>query len=180
MVGEPREQLVVIPGSAADPAIGRALWCIEDARVRTRERLAGLDPRALDWLPADGVNSIGTLLYHIAAIEADWLYVEALEQPFPPEVEALFPYDVREDGGRLTPVTGRSLAEHDALLDTIRALLLDAYRTMTVEEYRRVRQLPRYDVTAEWVLHHLMQHEAEHRGELSDLRRRAEAAQFRA
>jgi uncharacterized damage-inducible protein DinB len=174
-----REQLIVEPLSAADPAIGRALWCIEEARLRTRERLTGLDPQALDWLPADGVNSIGTLLYHIAAIEADWLYVEALERPIPPEVAALFPYEVREEDGRLTPVTGRSLAEHDALLDEVRALLLGAYLGMALAEYRRPRQLERYDVTPEWVLHHLMQHEAEHRGELSDLRRRAEAADFR-
>ena len=81
---------------------------------------------------------------------------------------------------RLTPVTGRSLAEHDALLDAVRALLLDAYRTMSLAEYRRPRQLERYDVTPEWVLHHLLQHEAGHRGELGDLRRRAEAADFRA
>jgi uncharacterized damage-inducible protein DinB len=34
--------------------------------------------------------------------------------------------------------------------------------------------LPPYDVTPEWVLHHLMQHEAEHRSQIGALRARAQ------
>jgi uncharacterized damage-inducible protein DinB len=33
-----------------------------------------------------------------------------------------------------------------------------------------------YDVTPEWVVHHLMQHEAEHRGQIGELRVAAEQA----
>jgi uncharacterized damage-inducible protein DinB len=39
-----------------------------------------------------------------------------------------------------------------------------------------VRSLAEYDVTPEWVLHHMMQHEAEHRGQIGALRAGAEAA----
>jgi uncharacterized damage-inducible protein DinB len=41
---------------------------------------------------------------------------------------------------------------------------------MSLQEFRRVRVLPDYDVTPDYVLHHLMQHEAEHRGEIAMLR----------
>lgn len=176
MADETRERLVVTPVVAAEPEIARWLWALEDTRALTRERLAGIDGELLDWLPSDGVNSIGTLLYHIAIIEADWLYAEVLEQEFPLEVAALFPYDVRDSERNLTAITGRSLVEHDTLLDAVRALLLAAFQFMTLEDFRRTRSLPNYDVTPEWVLHHLIQHEAEHRGELGDLRRRAEMA----
>lgn len=176
MTDEIRDQHIVVPLEAADPLIGHMLWMLEDTRRLTRRTLDGVDPRALDWLPADGDNSIGTLLYHIAAIEADWLYVEVLEQEFPPEVTELFPYDVRDATGRLTPVTGRTLDEHYALLDAVRARLLDAFHPMSIADFRRVRQMPHYDVTPEWVLQHLMQDEAEHRGQMGDLRRRAELA----
>jgi uncharacterized damage-inducible protein DinB len=176
MTDETRDQHIVVPLEAADPLIGHMLWMIEDTRRLTRRTLDGVDPQALDWLPADGDNSIGTLLYHIAAIEADWLYVEVLEQEFPPDVVELFPYAVRDATGRLTPVTGRTLDEHYALLDTVRSLLLDTYQTMSIDDFHRVRQMPDYDVTPEWVLQHLMQDEAEHRGEIGDLRRRAEIA----
>jgi uncharacterized damage-inducible protein DinB len=42
--------------------------------------------------------------------------------------------------------------------------------------FRRVRRLSDCDVTPEWVIHHLMQHEAEHRGEIAALRAEAERA----
>jgi len=157
-----------------EPEIGRWLWAIEDARSRTMEELERLSPGIIDWLPPEGESSISTVLYHLAAIEADWLYTEALEQPFPPEFGELFPYDVREKDGRLFQVQGVSLEAHLKRLETVRTLLLDAYKQMTLAEFRQVRSFEKYDVTPEWVLHHLMQHEAEHRSQIGSLRIRAE------
>jgi hypothetical protein len=59
-------------------------------------------------------------------------------------------------------------------LETVRGLLLESYQPMDLPEFRRARLLERYDVTPEWVLHHLMQHEAEHRGQIRSLRAGAE------
>ena len=170
-----RRTLVIEPVATSDPTIARWLGALEDSRTRTLTCLADIDPRAIDWV-RDDENTIGTLLYHIAAIEADWLYVEVLEQPFPPDVIELFPYDVRETNGRLTPVGGRSLDQHIALLNAVRSRLLTAFQDMAFDDFQRARQLPDYDVTPEWVLHHLMQHEAEHRGQIGLLRTAAEHA----
>ncbi len=46
---------------------------------------------------------------------------------------------------------------------------------MTLEDYRRPRALDEYDVTPEWVLFHLRDHETMHRGELALSRTLAEA-----
>jgi uncharacterized damage-inducible protein DinB len=143
---------------------------LEDARRRTRRALEGVNPAAVDWTATEGGHSIGTLLYHIAAIELDWLYSEVLQKTWPPGLEAWFPYDVRNAQGRLTVVRGESLERRWERLDRVRALLLDAYRPMTLEDFRRLRSMPDYDVMPEWVLHHLCQHEAEHRDELAALR----------
>ena len=58
----------------------------------------------------------------------------------------------------------------------MRGLLLDGYQRMTLPEFRRVRSFADYDVTPEWVLHHMLQHEAEHRGQIGSLRASAEHA----
>lgn len=166
-----RRNLVMATGAGVAPEIAPWLWALGDARRRTLDGLAGLTPAVLDWTPPAGGNSIGTLLYHIALIEADWLLAEVLEQPeFPPEVLELFPLDVRDDGGGLTPCLGLAPAAHLARLDATRARLLAAFRPMSAAELRRTRHLPAYDVTPEWVLHHLLQHEAEHRGEIGLIR----------
>jgi uncharacterized damage-inducible protein DinB len=168
--GTKRQNVIeALPGYGLE--IGRWLWALEDGRRRTKEALVGIDPRAVDWAPPEGGNSIGTILYHLALIEADWLYVEVLEQEsYPDEVAALLPHVARDARGRLTRVQSVGLDEHLGRLDAIRARLLAAFREMSVEEFRRKRSLPHYDVTPEWVLHHLMQHEAEHRGQIGVLR----------
>ena len=176
-----REDLRVAPldGYAAD--VGRWLWALEDTRAETLRGLDGLAQAALDWTPPEGGDSIGSLLYHIALIEMDWLYTEVLEdrELWPPELRALFPLDARDAAGHLSAVAGEPLAAHLDRLARVRTHLLDAFRGMDAGEFRRARRLPRYDVTAEWVLHHLIQHEAEHRGHIGLLRSRAEGGAFR-
>src|SRR5438874_1251118 len=90
-------QVEALPGYA--PEIGRGLWMMEDTRRRTKEALELLSQPVIDWQATDRDNTIGTVLYHISAIELDWLYTEVLEQEVPPDLAALFPYDVREEHG---------------------------------------------------------------------------------
>jgi DinB superfamily len=104
-----RIQLTIQPDAGATPEVGRALWSLEDARRRTNVVLKNIDPASVDWQPDWALHSIGTLLYHIGAIELDWLYSDVLEQPFPAEIEALFPHDVRDDGGKLTVTWAKAL-----------------------------------------------------------------------
>ena len=169
-----REDWVIQVHPGREPEIGRWLGALQDTRVRTMRHLSGLSQAVIDWLPENKMSSIGTILYHIAGIEADYLYTEVLEQPVPPEISELFPYDIRDGQGHLTQVLGCGLEEHLQRLETVRGLLLGVYQSMALSEFRRIRSLPDYEITPEYVLHHLMQHEAEHRSQISELRARAE------
>ena len=160
-----------------EPGIGRMVWLLEVARERLKEKLTGLESAVLDYqLPNE--NSIGTLLYHIAAIEMSWLYEEVVEADvFPPEVAELMCFAVRDGEGRLTVVSGRSLDEHLHVLDRTRHYLLEVFRQMDLADFRRLRHLEMYSCTPEWVLHHLIQHETEHRGQIMTICTQAEQAQ---
>lgn len=169
-----RAQHILAPLPGCDPVIGRALAALQEARQRTLRMVAGLDSSQLDRA-LGSTSSPGTLLYHIAAIEIDWLQTDVLEgNPLPDALWALFPTDVRDSSGQLIPVNGDSLETHLARLDAVRAALIDAYRSMDAEEFRRPRALPDYDVSPEYVIHHLIQHEAEHRAEIGFVRARLE------
>lgn len=63
-----------------------------------------------------------------------------------------------------------TLAEHLERLRIVRQHLLDAYNAMDEKQLKQKREMPRYFVTPEWIIHHLCQHEAEHRGEIGMLR----------
>jgi uncharacterized damage-inducible protein DinB len=161
------ETLISAPLAGYPPEVGEALWRLEDTRRRTLRLLHDLPASFVD-APTAG-NTIGTILYHMADIEADWLFVEILEEPFPGEVKILLPADTRDESGLLTVIHGQTLEQHLERLNAIRAILLDRLRGMAVEEFYRPRHLPHYHVSPAWVLHHLAQHEAEHRGELGSI-----------
>lgn len=165
-----RRSLIVDSTLHADPMISAWLWALHDARRRTNLVLADIPAEAIDWLPPQSQQSIGTILYHMALIEADWLYTEVLEQAYPAHVVALFPDDARDEAGLLTHIQGVGLSEHRRRLDTVRNEILQVYQAMDAQDFSRVRRLADYDVTPAWVLHHLMQHEAEHRSEIVALR----------
>jgi uncharacterized damage-inducible protein DinB len=141
--------------------------------------LAGVNQAALDWIPPEGGNSIGVLLYHLAAIELSYLYEDILEQGWVPELASLLPYDIRDEEEQLTAVRGEELQTHLRRLGQARGLLLRALEEMTVAEWQRPHTIEGATITPEWAVHHLIQHEAEHRGQIGELRRRAELAHQR-
>jgi uncharacterized damage-inducible protein DinB len=88
-------------------------------------------------------------------------------------------FDVRDEEGRLWVVNGRSLNQHLHTLDRTRQYLLKTFQQMDLADFRRVRHFENYSCTPEWVLHHLIQHETEHRGQMMAIRTQAERTQPR-
>ena len=69
----------------------------------------------VDWYPRAPLNSIGSLLYHIALIEASWVTEEILGDPEAAALEPLLPWPDREPptgdatSGHLSRIDGQSL-----------------------------------------------------------------------
>ncbi|MEX2322749.1 MAG: DinB family protein [Acidimicrobiia bacterium] len=151
------------------PAVGLLVAMLDECRGRTLSHLQDLDAPMIYAEVPGHPNTIGTILYHVAAIELDWLYAEILGEEFPEEMSTWFPADVRDDTGRLTPVTGESLDRHRERLAWVRGLLHDGLADKDDAFLFEDRPTDGGTVTSEWVLHHLMQHEAEHRGQIGEL-----------
>ena len=142
-----------------------------DTRRRLLRDLEDLDPALLDETPSWAPNSIGTLLYHVAAIELDWTFADLLEgrAGFPDGVEGWFPVDVRERDGRLSPVV-EPLDRLLARLEWVRSHLLAVLATFEDADLNATVTNDGDESGRSWVLHHLMQHEAEHRGQIGEIR----------
>lgn len=170
--GAVRRQLILPSQASEAPELSVWLAALNDCRARTEKAISNIQQDELDWVCPFSRNTIGTLLYHIAAIELDWLYSEILEREFPDDFRSWFPHDVRDSEGNLTRVIGDSPQKHENRLRYVRDRLADVLRDMTSADFKRVRHLQPYDVTPEWVVCHLLQHEAEHRGQIAVLRDR--------
>lgn len=156
------------------PVVGQMLWSLEDTRRRTLNVLKDISQAVIDWIPPHEHNSIGTLLYHIPLIETSWLYEDVLQREMPALIEPLFPDHVRDEQEMLTLIEGVSLEEHLVRMQTVRTTLLEEFKAITSEDFNKPRSVEDYTVTPAWVLHHLSQHEAEHRGQIQETRLYAE------
>ena len=170
MADSAREVLELEP-DADDPEVGRWLAALQDGRRDTIRELESVTAPMVDWQPPLLLESIGTLLYHVALIEASWLWDEILAGEEPPAwLDDALPERDRDAAGRLTRVEGESLERHLERLERIRHDLVDRLRPMSNADFHALRHLAPYDVAPDWVLHHLLQHEAEHRSHIAMVR----------
>ena len=165
-----RQRLALDP-IADDREVGRWLAALEDGRRDTLRELDQVTAEMVDWYPDAPLNSIGALLYHIALIEADWVVTEILElDAYPADLQRLLPWADRDDAGHLSRVDGQELEAHLARLSGVRQFVLERLRGMTNDDFHRIRPLADYDVAPDWAIHHILQHEAEHRSHIAWLR----------
>ena len=190
------ETRTVDPAEGLPTGIAYALWTLEETRRRTIAYVTWTDEEtgevdeisaeALDWQPTEQRHSVATLLYHIAVFEMDWLYTDILGVPedeermlpgMDEELLAHFPYPILLPDHSYTPVSGEPLSTHLDRLAASRRVFLDVVGGMTLEDFRTRRPTEGgAPVTPEWVVEHLSQHEAEHRGQIWEARVAAEAA----
>ena len=154
--------------------IGQLLSLLADARQRTMRCVDGMPNEAVDYELAPNFHTIGSLLYHVAAVEVNWVYGLVLQQDMPMDVAEWFPRTIIDDSGDITPMRSISLDGHLYRLDKAHAILLSAFKAMTLDDFRRVSNIARMAVTPETVAQQLLQHEAEHRGQIMSLRTAAE------
>jgi uncharacterized damage-inducible protein DinB len=166
------------------PDIGLWLAILKDARERLNETFDYLAPSDLDAPPPIGQNTIGTLYYHVALADLNWVYDNMLMQPYPEDIAALFPYPLTDEHGRLSVVSGWDIDAYRLRLNAARAKVFEVFQAMSDADFRAILQRTEsfgdYEMTPESVLRHLTQHEAEHRGEIQlfiGARRRGRASE---
>jgi len=170
MAPDPRPRDVLdLPDGVADPEVGRWLSAFAEARRDTDKILDQVRPEAIDADLGDGGDTLGTVLYHTALIEIGWVFWDVLDREanIP---KSLFPHDDRVVDGRLTPVLGETLEQHRERLAQARSMVWAELASMSNEAFHRVRTGPDSDVSANWVVFHLIDHEVEHRVRTSAIR----------
>ena len=170
--------ITVEPATGFTRRIGTYITQLEDIRKRTKRYAADLSPARLAWHPQPDVESIGTLLIHIAAVEVSWIQEDILRKPMGEEWKIAFPIRFG-----IPQVSGQPLEFFWEKLDSARAETRAALAAMTDTDLSRAIT-PLDDegtegatqYTIEWILYHLVEHEAHHKGQIAVMKRLVTAA----
>lgn len=165
------------PPPGFSPGIGRYLAQLTEIRGDLLKEVHGLTAEQLSWYPNENVESIGTQLLHVAAIEWSWVFEEIFRR-------SSDDYDGWEEAlpiriGR-PQVREQPLAYFTDRLARVRTETTEALRQLTDDDLPRLvsdASPPPEEVddperfSIDWVLFHLVHHEARHVGQVELLRR---------
>lgn len=164
------------PAHRSDPVISRFADGILDQH-RLVEKALRKDAPDLEWQPAPGRNSIGMLLAHNAIVEVWWLDVSARAIAMGPEAEervrrrlGIGPDDdgmpAKPDGRHPAALAGWPLERYLELLAKARACTAECLATWRDADLDEVIHVGKRDVTRGWILYHLLEHFAQHAGQI--------------
>jgi hypothetical protein len=141
--------------------------------------LKDLTQQELSWRPACGCNSMGLILFHVARSEDS--FIQTRVQGKPPVWEAekwheKFNLPVEETGSHYTveqvnafPVP--ELKDIMAYYDAVRAQTLEYLKGLSPEEFDKKISMPPFgDLTIAAIFSIIVNHSAQHIGEISYLR----------
>jgi uncharacterized damage-inducible protein DinB len=158
-----------VPGYS--PGIGRYVAQMTETRQELLRPTSNLTPEQLSWHPDEQTESIGTQLLHVAAIEWSWVFEEIFQRP-----------DTDYDGWEealpirlsIPQVEGKPLSYYLDRVIRVREEVLVALRGLTDDDLKRVVSTPQPPgadppkelFTIDWILFHIVHHEAHHAGQI--------------
>jgi uncharacterized damage-inducible protein DinB len=162
-----RDILESAPG--VSPAIGFYLAGMQEIRAQV-EKLAGdLTPEELCARPIPGFNCIGALLLHVAENDFWWIQSLAGGVEMTGEIEKQVYWDILDD----EDFASRGYTSEFCLAEMARISKgsKEALGKFSDEDLETLfafdGRTSRVEVSLRWILHHLIDHEAHHKGQIA-------------
>ena len=167
-----REGLVPVEGMSV--GVGFYLAAMEEVRAQLREAVGALSVEEIGRCAVSGAHSIGALVLHIGESEWWWMRCVIEGHELTPEDRAQVYWDVLLDPEGFAR---RGLSAQYCLdvIDELRAETRRLLAARTDEDLERLytshNEKRTLEVSLRWVLHHLIDHEAQHKGQILMLKR---------
>ncbi|MEP6818543.1 MAG: DinB family protein [bacterium] len=167
-----RRTLTSIPGLSND--IGFSLSGMDEVREQLREAVAGMSDDQISRPIIPGAHSIAALVLHIGEAEWHWMQEVVSGHQVTDEIRNAPYWDVLKEPKRSSQ---RSYSAEFCLneIKQIRQQTAETLASFSDAQFDHVFSYERngktYDLTLRWILHHLIDHEAQHKGQILMLKR---------
>lgn len=164
-----------LPAAEGFPTgIGFYLSSLTDVREQLREALAGMSDEQIARRAVAGAHPIGALVLHIGEAEWWWIQCVVAGRKMSDDDRRISHWDVLDDPDGFA-AKGYSGAYCLDAVDGIRQRTREHLASFTDDDLDRLfvyeKRGKTVEVSLRWVLHHLMDHEAQHKGQLLMLKR---------
>ncbi|REJ79460.1 MAG: DinB family protein [Acidobacteria bacterium] len=161
------------PTEGVAPGIGYYLAGMEEVRAQLRDAVKDLPDDVAHARLMPETHTIAGLILHCG--EAEWWWIQCVVngRPIDDELKATTFWDVLDDGNE---PEGMSATECIAEIDGITAKtrdLLSAFTDSDLDRYflKERSNGVKIEKSLRWILHHLIDHEAQHKGQILMLKR---------
>ena len=168
------QRRVLIPAAGVPREIGLCLSGMDEVREQLNAAVSGMSNADIGRCAVDGAHSVGALILHIGEAEWWWMQCVVSRHSLTDEDSRTPFWDVLKDPDRVAK-NGYSAEFCLRQVAVIRAQTRDLLATFVDDDLDRVFTFERdgntYDLSLRWILHHLIDHEAQHKGQILMLKR---------
>ncbi len=164
----------VTPLAGFSPRIGAYLAMMDDISAQIERYVTGLKEQELAWIPNERCESIGTLLLHLAAVERSWIGEDICKRPMGEEWIPAFAIRFK-----VPQISGKELPYFLDILQKTRSETKAALAEFSDADLQN-EMIPldpgdesnaKKRFTIEWILYHVLEHEAHHKGQIPLMKR---------
>ena len=168
-MSEENKQVVVLDrNNELSPRVALFFSMMERTRRTLIRRAETLSKETIDFSPQrQNVETIGTLLLHIAAVEWGWIFEDIAGKEMEYE-KWKYGFSLREN---IDQLEGEDVEFYLSQLKEVRQEVFDFLKTISDKDLDSIVDVDGEKVSMEWILFHLLEHEAMHLGQISFLNR---------
>jgi uncharacterized damage-inducible protein DinB len=156
----------VAPLGGFSSDMGLLIAMLQEGTREWREELGRVGKEAVIWQPFPTGHSIGTLMLHIADVEAYWIEkVAAGRKLDPEEQQLLLSNEINQYGVSWPPSPRKPLSYFLEIQDRIRERTIRTLQELGNPNMTVTWRNGKVVFTLRWIVHHVITHEAYHAGQ---------------
>lgn len=167
------KKVALEPMEGFSEGIGLLLAGMEDVRAQLRETVLDLSDEAVNSRLRPEVHSIAQLVLHCG--EAEWWWIQCVVggKEVDDILESKVFWDVLDETNEPSGITAAECISEIDDVSTLTRNRLAAFSDEDLDTFfeREKRDGSKEDFSLRWILHHLIDHEAQHKGQILMLKR---------
>ncbi len=171
VTGAVNAQNTIKPAKGYSPQIGTTVMMLEDLKRRVTNSVINLDQATTDFLLDEDANRIGAMILHLAATEAYYQVYTFEGRGFNREEAAQWDMALSLGVPARRELVGKPITYYLEIWEQVRRKTLQLLKTKDDKWF--VRKVDGSSMNNHWAWYHVMEHQANHMGQIRLIAKRA-------